>query len=214
MSPAVATRGIVAQLASQRGTGQEANGEVATRCVKKPELLDAIAEALGETNARIAGDAAEVMTKVAEQRPDLVVPYAKTLRALLAHRNGRVRWESAHALALVAGQVPRLIAKDLDELGEIALHDKGVIVRDYVLDAIAAYAATGPAAAGKAFPLLSKGLTAWNSKHAARVLRGLEGVAAVAPKLKPDIRALAARFEDHERAGVRKAARSLLKKTA
>jgi len=206
---------LVTELSSAQGSlRQEANVAVAARCLRAPQRLPEIAAGLGDANARVAGDCAEVMTKVAEARPELVAPYAKVLLALMSHANGRVRWESAHALSLVAGQAPTVVARDLDRLGHIARRDKGVIVRDYALDAIAAYGATSAAAAAAAMPHLTEGLSSWSSKHAARVLRGLEGVARAAPKLQGDIRALAAPFEEHARPGVRKAAKSLLRSLA
>lgn len=208
---------IVSQLASQIGSRrQDANVKVAARCLSKPDLLGDVAACLTEKNARLAGDCAEVMAKVAEQQPLLVVPYAKILLELLGHKNGRVRWESAHALALLAEHVPRLIADNLEDLGRISRKDgdESVVVRDYVLDAIAGYAATGPTAAASAFPFLLEGVSSWNSKHAARVLRGLQRVAVAAPKLLGEIRVLAAKFEDNSRPGIKKAARSLLKSLA
>ncbi len=203
---------IIARLSSQLGSrGQEANIDVAARCLKKPDLLRDIAARLADENARLAGDCAEVMTKVAEQRPELVAPHAKVLLERLAHDHGRVRWEAAHALALVAGHAPRVIAADLERLGRIARRDESAIVRDYVLDAIAGYAATGRKAAVASFPLLVEGVSSWNAKHAARVLRGLEGVSRAAPKLAHEIRTVAAKFADHARPGVRKAASALLR---
>ena len=202
---------ILAQLSSRLGTrGEEANVAVANRCLGAPGLLDAIAAHLSDRDTRLAGDCAEVMTKVAEQRPELVAPYARTLAGLLEHKNGRVRWESAHAFALVAAQVPRLVAGELERLGQLTRRDESVIVRDYLLDAIANFGATGAAAAQKALPLLRGGLIAWNGKHAARVLRGLEGLVKATPKLAGEVRALAEPFRDHARPGIRKAARSLL----
>lgn len=203
---------IVTQLASQAGTrGQEANIRVAERCIRDPELIEFIAARLTDKNARLAGDCAEVMTKVAEQRPEFIARHAKTLIALLGHKNGRVRWESAHAIGLVSRLAPRVIAGELARLGQIARRDESVIVRDYVLDAIAGYASTGPKAAISAFPILLECASAWNSKHAARILRGLEDVAVAAPRLLNDIRALATQFGEHARPGVRTAAKSLLK---
>jgi hypothetical protein len=202
---------IIARLASQIGArGQTANVKVAERCIMNPDLLETVASRMADKDARLAGDCAEVLTKVAEQRPELVAPHAEKLFPLLAHRNGRVRWESAHALGLVASQVPRLIAGELENLGRIARRDESVIVRDYALDAIVAYAATGPKAAVAAFPFLRECAMAWNSKHAARILRGLDGLAGAAPKLVGDIRKFAAQFEEHSRPGVVKAAKSLL----
>ncbi|MBI2895925.1 MAG: hypothetical protein HYY06_20375 [Deltaproteobacteria bacterium] len=204
--------GVIEKLSSSIGTRtQEANVKVARTCLADPRHLEEIAEALAGKDARLAGDCAEVMTKVAQEKPELVAPHAGTLLAMLDHLNGRVRWESAHALALVSSLARRLVRGALPRLGSIVRRDESVIVRDYVLDTIATYGGTGPKAAVEAFPLLCEGLDAFNSKHAARVLAGLEGVARAAPRLSAEIRTQAVRFEGHHRPGIRKAARSLLR---
>jgi hypothetical protein len=203
--------GIADGLASALGTRtQDANEAVAARCLAEPALLGELAAVLAGKNARLAGDAAEAMTKVAERRPELAAPHAGEFLAGLEHRNGRVRWESAHALALVAGLAPALVAGALPRLAELVRDDESVIVRDYVLDAVAGYAATGAAAAGCAWPLLREGLVGREGRHAGRVLRALAAVVAVAPALRADVRGLAGGFAEDARPGVRKAARALL----
>lgn len=206
---------ILEQLSSATETRtQEANERAAAACLasKDGSLLDRIASGLAAHDVSLIGDCAEVMTKVAEVRPELVAPFAPRLLALLPHRNGRVRWESAHALALIASRVPERIAAALPDLAEMIRGDKSVIVRDYLLDAIAGYASTSVRAAEQALPILRDGLRIFARKHAARVLRGLGGVMANHPALTDEIRALAEPFRDDPRAGVRKAAAQLLRK--
>jgi hypothetical protein len=206
---------ILEQLASATGTRtQQPNENAAAACLASPDggLLDRIASGLTARDVSLIGDCAEVMTKVAEARPELVAPFAPRLIALLPHRNGRVRWEAAHALALVASRVPERIADALPELAEMIRGDKSVIVRDYLLDAVAGYAGTSARAAEQAMPILRDGLRIFARKHAARVLRGLGDVMAKSPALADEIRALAEPFRDDPRAGVRKAATLLLKK--
>jgi hypothetical protein len=206
---------ILEELASAVGVRtQEPNDEAAARCQGRPRLLDEIAVGLAGKDARLAGDCAEVMTKVAASRPELIAPFAEALLAQLSHKNGRVRWESAHAFSLVAAQVPKLVLRELDALAKIAREDESVIVRDYVLDAVGAWGATDPKAAAKAFPVLSRALGDWEGKHAARVLTALCGLVKAAPGRATDARRLAQQFAEHERAGVRKAAKALLKATA
>jgi len=203
---------IIDELSSSVGVKtQEPNSAVAERCLADPDLLREIEAGLALKNTRLAGDCAEVMTKVAERRPDLVAPHAATLRALLGNKNGRVRWEAAHALSLVASLVPETIAEALDQLRAIVEQDKSVIVRDYIIDAVAGYGASGPEAAGRAFPILSDATSAWEEKHAARALRGLVPLVALAPRLAGEAERLAQEFEGHARAGVQKAARALLR---
>lgn len=205
---------LLDQLSSAMGTRtQEANERAAAACLacQDSTLIERIASGLTAREVRLIGDCAEVMTKVAEVRPELVAPFAPRLLALLPHRNGRVRWEAAHALALVASRVPDRIAAALPDLAEIIRGDKSVIVRDYLLDAVAGYAGTSARAASEALPILRDGLRLFARKHAARVLRGLVGVRASHPALADEIHALAEPFRDDPRAGVRKAAAQLVR---
>ena len=205
---------ITDQLSSSVGVNtQEPNAKVAEKCLVKTELLIEIVEGLGSKNVRLAGDCAEVMTKVAEKRPEIIAPYAQTLFSLLNHKNGRVRWEAAHAFGLVASFIPDLMAKELPTLTKIVRQDKSVIVRDYIIDAIANYGTTSPQAAKSAFPILHEASEAWESKHAARVLSALNRLVKVMPNFSREARELALGFQEHSRAGVRKAAKSLLKTT-
>jgi hypothetical protein len=204
--------GIVQELSSVQGKRtQEANERVARTCLEHPESLKEIVETLSHKNAQLVADCAEVLTKVAEKRPELVEPHAATLFDLIGHRNGRVRWESAHAFALVSDRVPRLVAERLPRLAQIIQEGEGVIVRDYAVDAVVGYATTGERALRRALPVLREALAAWEGKHAARIFVGLSRVIAAMPKRAGEVAALARGLEDHERAGVRKAARALLK---
>ena len=202
----------LAQLSSQVGDRTEAaNRAVAELCLRHPELLKDIADALSSNNPPLVGDCAEVITKVAEADPGMVVPYAEKLVPLLGHSATRVRWEAMHALALVAGLVPKLITRLLPQL-HVKLHDdNSTIVRDYIVEALGGYAGSGPAAANKAFPLLAEALTVWNGKHAARALNGLARVAEKAPQHQPAIRTLAYAQLGAGRGVARKAAKAMLK---
>lgn len=203
---------VMNQLASSLGEKKQgANVAVAVACLADPSLLAEIVAGLGSKDARLAGDCAEVMTKVAETRPELIAAHAGLLCELLGHKNGRARWESAHAFSLAARLVPELIAERLDMLAAIIQSDKSVIVRDCVVDAIAAYGTTSAHAARRALPVLRLGLSAWEGKHAARALKGLSGLLVAAPTLAVDVIEAAQPFADHERSGVRTAARSVLR---
>jgi hypothetical protein len=203
---------ILDELSSSLGTRtQEANGAVADRCLAHPELLGDIVRGLGEKNHQRAADCAEVMTKVAEKAPALVAPHAPVLIDLLDHKNGRVRWESAHALGLVAALVPAIVEKDLERLGGIIREGDGVIVRDYVIDAVAGYGSSSAKAAARAFPILRDAAPSFDGKHAARVLAAMPRLVAQKPSLAADARDLASRFLDHPKSGARKAAKALAK---
>lgn len=206
---------IADQLSSARGErGQAANVAVARRCVRDPSLLEDIAAALREGPPRLAADAAEVLTKVAEEKPELVVPHLDLLLAGIGHRNGRVRWESAHAVALVAPHAARRIEEELGVLAGIFRRDPGVIVRDYVLDAVASVGACSERSATAAFALLEEAIPARGAKHAARALAGMGRIVVRHPMLAPRARLHADRLCDHSRPSIAKAARALRRQLA
>lgn len=205
---------ILDELSSQAGTRSEySNRRAALRCVEEPDLIQVIADGLSTESAKMQGDCAEVLAMVAENCPDLVAPHAKPLIAKLDHPRKRVRWEAMHALALIAPRIPRLTSRLLPKLGDLIQRDESVIVRDYATDALTNYAATGPRAAQKAYPFLKEALSAWEGKQAAHALEGLLQVAAQAPKLRPEIRDLAAAHAKSARRVVRQAAKRILKAT-
>ena len=185
--------------------------KVVARCLAAPTLLAEIAQGFGGGDAALVGDCTEVMTEVAKERPDLVVPYAERLAALLGHKKTRVRWEAMHALALVTPHHPGLITSLLPTLRRIVQGDKSVIVRDGAVEALAAYASLGPQEAELAYPLLCDALGAWDEKQAHRALNGLLHVARQVPVYRQEIEASAQLFLEHRRPVVRRAARRLLR---
>jgi hypothetical protein len=199
-------------LSSQRGERTEtANREVAALCLEQPNLLGEIAAGLESEDERLRADCAEVLTFVAEARPELVKPLARQLGELLDQPHTRTRWEAAHALALVAGLAPRQVTPRLPALAERMRHDPSVIVRDYVVEALANYAGSGRAAAERAWPLLKQALDLHGGKHAARALRGLGNVARWCPAHAAEVRALAYARLDAGRGVTRAAARAVLR---
>lgn len=108
---------IISELSSQVGDrSQSANHKVVVQCLDDPTLLADISAGLEHKNAALVGDCAEVMTQVAEQRPESVAPYAQALAPLLKHKATRVRWEAVHALAYIAAFNPETIADLLPTL--------------------------------------------------------------------------------------------------
>ncbi|HEY0839501.1 MAG TPA: hypothetical protein VGD74_04895 [Vulgatibacter sp.] len=203
---------VLDRLASAQGRRtQEPNEEVAGLCLEAPELLEQIASGLTGADARLAGDCAEVMTKVAEKDPRAVTPYAGTLVSALGHRNGRVRWESAHALALVADAAAETVEAALPTLEGLVRNHEGVIVRDYAIDAIGRWGTTSPSRATRAWGILRDALHSWGGRHAPRILGHGAALVAAQPALAGELRSVASSFADAERAGARKAAKALAK---
>jgi hypothetical protein len=208
----VGQRDITSELQSTLGVrSHEANKVVARKCLQRPDLLKDIAKALTGPTPGIVADCAEVMTEVAREKPELVVPYADALISLLDSKNGRARWEAMHAIEFIAALIPKTIERLLPKLESLIRDDKSVIVRDNATSTLANYASLGKREALQAYPLLLMTLELWREKQALRVLEGLQHVARHAPKLGPEIRRIAEENLTSPRTSARKEAARLLK---
>ncbi|KIL37785.1 hypothetical protein SD70_30775 [Gordoniibacillus kamchatkensis] len=190
---------------------QDANRAAAEQILREPKLLENIAAGLSGNNAALIGDCAEVMTKVAETFPLLIVPYMERLGPLLAHKSTRVRWEAAHAIALAAPYAPQRIFPLLRTLTRLIREDGSVAVRDYAVDALCRYGAADEESARTVVPPLRDALAAWDGKHRARILDGLVRIAPVAPELSAQLLAIGEQYVRDGKPAVRKAAEALLR---
>lgn len=203
---------ILTKLSSQIGEKtEEGNRNVAKECLQDPTQLKEIGECLKGKNAALLGDCAEVLTKVAEENPVLVVPFAEQLQGLLEYKTTRVRWEAMHAIALMATHIPNQISTLLPQLKEIIHSDKSTIVRDYAVDTVCNYANVGKSEADVVFPLLKEALHLWEGKYRARVLNGLLNVSNQSPEYTLEIRGIAEEYIEDNKGVVKKAAKSLIK---
>lgn len=203
---------IISQLSSQLGERDfNSNIKVAEQCLKNPKLLSEIAEGLESKDQALAADCAEVFTKVAEEKPELVVPFISHLIPLLDHKYTRARWEAMHAIALVASFVPSEISKILPNLHRMSLSDQSTIVRDYSVIAVSNYATTSKKAGEEALAVLKRILEVWKEKQAARALKGLQNAAETNPSLSKEVLSLAKPFENSQKGTVKKAVKDLLK---
>ena len=203
---------VISQLSSQLGERDfNSNIKVAQQCLKNPKLLDEIEEGLQSKDQALLADCAEVFTKVAEEKPQLITPFASSLIPLLDHKYTRARWEAMHAIALVANLIPDKISKILSNLHRMSLSDPSTIVRDYSVIAVSNYATTSKKATEEALAILKRILEVWKEKQAARALKGLQNVAETNPNLSKEVLLLAKPFENSSKGTVKKAAKDLLK---
>jgi HEAT repeat protein len=203
---------ILDKLSSQVGDRTEAaNKRVSARVLKDPALLADIERGLLCPDVKVVGDCAEVMALVATEKPELVAPYAGALIARLDHKDTRVRWEAMHALAEIAALVPDKIARLVPRLVEKIANDESVIVRDHAIRALGGYGGTSKRAARQVWLPLRQALTAWEGKHAGKVLEAMQRVVAADATLERDARKIARQFAEDKRATVRAAAKRLAK---
>lgn len=203
---------ILTKLSSQIGERtEEGNRKAAKECLSNPLLLEEIRIGLKSKDAALIGDCAEVFTKVAEQNPALVAPYAEELIDLLSHKTTRIRWEGMHAIALIANLISNRVSEIMPELKEIIHADKSTIVRDYAIDTVCQYAGVGEHQAKSSFSLLKEVLSLWEGKHRARVLKGLQNMMNQFPESSLEIRGIAEEYAEDNRGTVKKAAKELIK---
>lgn len=203
---------ILNQLSSQTGDKTEqSNREVVELCLAEPQLLKEIASGMDSKDLKLAGDCTEVMTKVAEKVPELVVKYGRLLLPLIKSKNTRVRWEALHCIWLLVKKDPSLGLVVLPEIREIIEKDNSTITRDNAVEILKQLCSVSAEAAEKAYTLLLFTLEIRKDKHAARVFEGLKNAAAWLPQIKMEITQFAEEYKNHERSSVKKAANSLLK---
>ncbi len=202
---------IISELASEKGErGSKANQDVAIKCIDNPELLEELINYLDLKNTKILGDICEVFTETAKINPELTVQYFDILMELTTHKNGRVQWESMHCIALMAHLIPE-IGNYLEELTVTIRTFKGVIVRDYVIEAISNYAKISNETAYSAYPVLKEAISLWDNKHTAKVIQGLRNVLDQLPDLKNEISELIEPYLTDQSSRIQKEAKKLKK---
>lgn len=180
-------------------------------CKEDPTLLKQIAEGLLQSDVKIAGDCAEVLTKVAETSPNLVAPYAEPLLSSIHHKHTRVRWESMHAVALISPLISRRIIAVLDEISERLFLEQSTIVKDYLLLCLGNVASCGEAEAKMVMPILKQALHQLDDKFISKILIAMTGIAKVSPSLAVEAVMYGHDYETHPKSSVQKAAKKLVK---
>ncbi|MGO4546734.1 hypothetical protein AB4Z29_18215 [Paenibacillus sp. 2TAB23] len=203
---------VVSMLSSQTGDStQQSNEKVALTCKENPTLLKQIAEGLLHSDVKIAGDCAEVFSKVAETHPRLVALYAEQLLSSIHHKHTRVRWESMHAVAFISPLIPRRIISAIGDLQERMLSDQSTIVKDYSILCLGNVASCGEEEARMILPVLKQGLFQLGDKFLSKLLTAMIGIAKVSPSLAAEVLMYGYEYESHPKSSVQKAAKKLMK---
>ena len=206
------------QLASRVGdpTGA-ANLQVAERCLIDPSLLGQIVAIMQGPDPALAKDAADVIAKVAAERPEALAPYAETLASHIEQQHGGERSRAAgmpqamEVLALIAPVAPRSIRPLLPLLAQIASADKSADVRDTAIDAISSYGRSSPAAAALASPVLRDVVKRVDGEQAARAMAAVARLSPLTPEQTDNVTETTRRYARATRAGARATAKGLLR---
>lgn len=203
---------ILSMLSSQTGDKtEESNRSVAALCLKNPALLKEIAAGMLTKDPKLNADCVEVMVKVAEENPRLIVQYLEDIIPMLKRKETKIRWEAMHGIALLAHLCPAEVEMILPDLEKIMEKEKSTIVRDYATETLARYAGINKDTAIRAMPLLKKILVQWEDKHAARVFEGMYKAYLVMPSLKKEVLRMALEYGDSPKGVARKAAQKIIK---
>ncbi|MBN2486179.1 MAG: hypothetical protein JXB34_09415 [Bacteroidales bacterium] len=201
-------------LSSKQGdTTEKSNRIVAELCIKNPKLIAEISSGFINEDKKLQSDSIEVFTMIAEEHPDLIVPYADKILPLLANKQTKTRWEAVHTLSYIADKVPEIIGSVLPELQYLVEKDNSTIVRDYTLDTIANYAKINKESAIKAFAILKSALALWEEKHAKQVFKGFNHIIDINPSYKAEIGKMAQPYLGAKKNIVAKEAARIIKKT-
>ncbi|CAM4504216.1 hypothetical protein FHS16_005713 [Paenibacillus endophyticus] len=203
---------VVSMLSSQTGDStQQSNENAALTCKENPVLLKQMAEGILHSDFKIAGDCAEVFSKVAETHPHLVALYAEQLLSSIHHKHTRVRWESMHAVAFISPLISSRIITALGDLQERMFSDKSTIVKDYSILCLGNAASCGESEAKMILPILKQGLLQLGDKFISKLLTAMIGVAKVSPSLAAEVLMYGYEYETHPKSSVQKAAKKLMK---
>ncbi len=204
---------LLYQLSSMKNErSEQGNRTVASLIYENPEFIREIIQALQSKNIALLGDCLEVCTMVAENDPQLIAPYMDQIIQFNNHKNKRVRWEAIHAIALISPYNPDEIIKHWENLTAKFLHEKSVIVRDYIVVCAGNLAGTKLSNALLVYPFLIDALNAHNTHHAKLALEGLVNGLDYYTAQREEIEEVADLLSLHPKPSIKKAAKQLLKR--
>jgi hypothetical protein len=124
------------------------NVELAEALVAKPDkkAIAALVDALSTGSVAVQNDAIKVLYEIGERAPELIVPHADAVFALLGSRNNRNVWGAMSAIDTIAAVKPKEVAAHLKAI--LAAADKGsVIAKDKAMSTLSKLAQAGEARA-------------------------------------------------------------------
>jgi len=163
--------------ASAEGTSDEIKKEIVDTCLKSPSQLHGIADALMTTKGKLQLAAAEVLSEVGKQRPELVAAHIPSLMRIVDDKNPKT---SKIALAAIAGSAhvdPSAVARYQKDLEILA---KGSKLSESALSVLAHLGTASPRWAGSVRPVLLGFLGRADHERIAAV------AAAIAPAFLPN----------------------------
>lgn len=136
--------------------------EAAQSAIKNPDLLKTVAEALSGASRRARQNAAAVLSEVARENVDLVIPYENDLIDALNRPEARTRWECLDALTLLVDKDSRACDKAISDV-EISLFDEeSGPVRLAAMRFLCKIGSTTEARSEKTWPLIDEAIQCYH----------------------------------------------------
>jgi hypothetical protein len=152
---------ILQQLQKNRGTISSALGKSPAQKVLEgnKEILKEAVELIEYNSKDVRAEAAKIIEKVAEKKPELVVSYLKDLLPALELPEPQTKWMIIHTLGLCAKLNPSISIKGIDKAKAFLETDSGVCLWDRTILYLGYVGAISRECANEVFPILERALT-------------------------------------------------------
>lgn len=136
--------------------------EAAQAACKKPELLEAAVEALSGSSRRARQNAAAVLSEVAKENVDLIVPYENDIIDALNRPEARTRWECLDALTELVDKDSRACDKAISDAEASLFDEESGPVRLAALRFLCKIGATTENRSEKTWPLIDEAIQCYH----------------------------------------------------
>ena len=136
--------------------------EAARTAIDNPDLLKTVVDALSGSSRRARQNAAAVLSEVARQNIDLLVPYENELIDALNRPEARTRWESLDALTALVGKDSRACDKALGDAEASLFDEESGPVRLAAMRFLCKIGATTELRSEKTWPLIDEAIQCYH----------------------------------------------------
>ena len=136
--------------------------EAAVTAMKDPKLIEKVAEALGGGSRRGRQNAAAIMSAIAKEKPELVVPYLDQLIDALNRPEARTRWECLDALTVLVEKDSRACDKAISDAEASLFDEESGPVRLAALRFLCKIGSTTEARSEKTWPLIDEAIQCYH----------------------------------------------------
>ena len=136
--------------------------EAAQAAIKKPDLLKQVAEALSGASRRARQNAAAVLSEVAKESVELIVPYENEIIDALNRPEARTRWECLDALTVLVDKDSRACDKAISDAETSLFDEESGPVRLAAMRFLCKIGATTETRSEKTWPLIDEAIQCYH----------------------------------------------------